>query len=373
MKITRLETFHVKPRWLFLKVHTDHDSIVGWGEPVLEGKAKTVEACVHELGRMIIGQDPRRIEHLWQVMFRGSFYRGGAIIMSAISGIEHALWDILGKSLNAPAYQLLGGHVREKIRVYAQLGTDWGDDYRPRATKLFAEKRFGAFKMAAAGPFRIIETPQKLKQIVDLFAEVRQLAGPGVDIAIDLHGRVSPAFAIQICKALEPYGPMFVEEPVQPLDMQAIKRISSSTSVPIATGERLVTRWQFQEIIEQEAVAVVQPDISHCGGIFELRKIAAMAESRNIAVAPHCPLGPITLAASLQVDACMPNFLCQEQVSLGADYLKKAFEVKDGFIALPTGPGLGIEVDEQKVKAGVHEGNWDNPMYRAEDGAVADW
>ncbi len=372
MKITRLETFQVKPRWLFLKIHTDRD-ICGWGEPILEGKAKTVEACVHELGRMIIGEDPRRIEHLWQTMFRGSFYRGGPIIMSAISGIEHALWDILGKSLNAPVYQLLGGNVRDKIRVYAHVGADWKGDYRPRAAKLFEEKQFTAFKMSPPGPYRMIESPGKVQRIVDLFKDVRQMAGPDADIAVDLHGRIAPPLAIQICRALEPYGPMFIEEPVQPGDTLALKRISTSTTVPIATGERLVTRWQFQDLIEQEAVAILQPDVSHCGGIFELRKIAAMAESRNIAVAPHCPLGPITLAASLQVAACTPNFLCQEQVTLGDTYLKKPLELKDGYISLPTGPGLGIEVDEEKVKAGVHAGEWDNPQYRHEDGAYADW
>ncbi len=372
MKITRLETFHVRPRWLFLKIHTDKD-IVGWGEPVLEGKAKTVEMCVHELGRMIIGQDPRRIEHLWQTMFRGSFYRGGPVIMSAISGIEHALWDILGKSLNVPVYQLLGGHVRDRIRVYGHLGTEGPNDYRPRATILFGERPFSAYKISPPGPFRMVENPAKLAKIVDTFKEMRELAGPEIDLAVDLHGRVAPPFAIQICRALEPYGPMFVEEPVLPGDLLALKRISSSTTVPIATGERLVTRWQFQEIIEQEVVSIVQPDISHCGGIFELRKIAAMAESRNIAVAPHCPLGPITLAASLQVDACIPNFLCQEQVTLGEDYLKTPFKLKDGYIELPTGPGLGIEVDEEKVKAGAHAGEWDNPTYTQEDGSYGDW
>lgn len=376
MKITKLETFHVKPRWLFLKVHTDA-GIVGVGEPIVEGRALTVEAAVREMERMIRGEDPRRIEHLWQKMFRGTFYRGGPVLCSAVSGIEQALWDILGKSLNVPVWQLLGGRVRDRIRLYGRIGVDREGDAVAGIQKTLREAPFTAYKMGVHGQFngafRQLETMEAVERAVEDVRIVRETVGKQIDIAIDFHGRISPPLAKQLCRGMEPYHPLFVEEPVLPGDTLALKEISRSTTIPIATGERLFTRWQFQEIIETEAVAVIQPDISHAGGIFELRKIAAMAESRNITIAPHCPLGPITLAASLQIAACTPNFICQEHVTLGEDYLKQPFVVKEGYVDVPTGPGLGIELDDEKVKAGIYPGNWETPKLSLEDGSVAEW
>jgi galactonate dehydratase len=373
MKITTLDLFHVRPRWLFLKISTDA-GLVGWGEPILEGKAQTTAAAVKELGRIIIGQDPRRIEHLFQAMHRGSFYRGGPILSSAISGIEQALWDILGKSLNAPVHQLLGGQVRDKIRMYAWIRCDSDADYLANLKTSVAQKQFTAYKLApCVGPMRLLESPATIKDVVNRVAQIREIAGDHIDIALDFHGRTTPTLAKILCKELEPLRPMFVEEPVLPDDPKSLLDVARSTTIPIAAGERLYTRWGFTQIIETGAVAVIQPDLSHAGGIFETRKIAAHAETRNIAVAPHCPLGPIALAASLQLAACTPNFLCQEHVTLGDDYLKTPFSLQQGYINVPTTPGLGIEIDEEKVRAGAFEGDWDTPQWRHEDGSVAEW
>ena len=372
MKITRLETIHVRPRWLFLKVHTDA-GIVGLGEPNLEGRALTVEMAVHELGRTLVGQDPRRIEHLWQLMYRGTFYRGGPILSSAISGIEQALWDILGKSLGVPVYQLLGGAVRDRIRLYAWVKGEPNTDPFDSLKASIQSGGFTAYKMAPIGAARMIETPAAIDAIVAKVATVREIAGRGVDLAVDFHGRASPAMAKVLARLLEPYHPMFIEEPILPGDTQALLELSRATTIPLATGERLFTRWQFQNLIQSQAVAVVQPDLSHVGGIFEARKIAAMAEARNIAIAPHCPLGPIALAASLQLDACTPNFLCQEHVTLGETYLKAPFVVEQGYVRVPDAPGLGIELDDDKVEAGRFAGDWGTPRFELEDGSFTEW
>jgi galactonate dehydratase len=373
MKITNLQLFHVKPRWLFLKVSTD-GGLAGWGEPIVEGKAQTTAAAVREFGRLLIGEDPRRVEHLWQMMYRGSFYRGGPVLSSAISGIEQACWDILGKSLGAPVWQLLGGRVRDKVRVYAWIRCDTDAGYRDTLKTAVREKRFTAYKMApCVGPMRMLETPGAIKEVVKRVAEVREIAGDDVDVALDFHGRTTPAVAKILCKELEPLRPMFVEEPVLPGDIQSLHEVARSTTIPIAAGERLFTRWDFAPLIESGAVAVIQPDLSHAGGIFEGRKIAAHAEMRNVAVAPHCPLGPIALAASLQLAACTPNFLCQEHVTLGEDYLRRAFKLNGGYVDAPAGPGLGIEIDEERVRAEAFDGDWETPQWRHGDGSVAEW
>ncbi len=371
MKITRLETLFVKPRWLFLKVHTDA-GIVGLGEPVLEGRAQTVAAAVHEIGRYLIGQDPRRIEHHWQAIYRGQFYRGGPVLCSAISGIEQALWDITGKWLGQPVHQLLGGATRDKIRMYGWLSGETYGDYLESA-KVNADAGFTALKVGLEGALRPVDTPARLEEEVRRFAEIREAVGPEVDVGIDFHGRGSPAMAIRLAKALEPYQPMFIEEPVLPENVDALVTVARSTSIPIATGERLFTKWGFREVLEKQAAAILQPDLSHAGGILECKKIAAMAECYYAALAPHCPLGPIALAACLQLDACIPNFLAQEHVTLGQGYLKQPFEVVDGHIRLPTGPGLGVELDEEALADKLHDGSWETPRLWHDDGSVADW
>ncbi len=371
MKITALETFFVEPRWLFLKMQTDQ-GLCGWGEPIVEGWAGTVAAAVREMGRYLIGRDPRRIEHHWQAVYRGGFYRGGPVLTSALSGIEQAMWDVTGKSLGVPVHQLLGGRVRDRIRLYAHVGGQDVEAYA-RSARGALERGFTAVKTSLFGAVRFVENAAFVGRCVERMAALREAVGPEVDVGIDFHGRVGPAMAVQLIRELEPFRPMFVEEPCLPENVDAMARIARSTSVPIATGERLFTKWAFREVLQKGAASILQPDLSHAGGIFEVRKIAAMAEAHYAALAPHCPLGPISLAAGLQLDACTPNFLCQEQVSLGEGYLKEPFVVADGYVEVPEGPGLGIEVDEEALRARAYDGAWETPRLYHEDGSVADW
>jgi galactonate dehydratase len=371
LKITKFELKHVEPRWLFLGIHTD-EGITGIGEPILEGKGKTVEAAVWQFFHYLKGKDPRRIEHHWQAMYRWSFYRGGPIIMSAISGIEQALWDILGKYLNQPIYQLLGGPVRDKIKVYSGTGGNTPEECAERSLKLIKDG-FRALKIQPFGATRIVDTPKLVKDAVNKMKAIREAVGDNIDVGIDCHGKLSPSMAILMAKALEPYSPMFLEEPCLPENVDTMVTIARSTSIPIATGERLFTRWGFREILEKQAATIIQPDLCHAGGVLECRKIAAMAEVYYAAVAPHNPLGPIALAACLQLDTCTPNFLIQEQATLGEGYIKKPFKVTDGFVKVPKGPGLGIELDEESIDEKVYSGEWQNPQLIHEDGSVADW
>lgn len=372
MKITRLETIFVKPRWLFLKMHTD-EGLVGLGEPIVEGRARTVAAAVKELESYLVGQDPRRIEHHWQVMYRGTFYRGGPVLTSAISGIEQAMWDILGQSLGVPVYQLLGGACRDRVRVYAHCGVASPEE-APEAVGRLVAQGFTALKTGIDAPVRSIDTKAFVDKQVERIQAIRAAAPDHVDLAVDFHGRVSPAMAIRLIDALEDCHLMFIEEPVLPENVDALARVAHMSKTPIATGERLFTRWGFREVLEKGAAAVLQPDVCHAGGIHEVRKIAAMAEVYYAAVAPHNPLGPISLAACLQVDACTPNFLCQEQVSLGEGYLQQPFVVKDGYIDLPTAPGLGIRLDEEALASQVNDGEWDTPhLFHQDDGSFGEW
>ena len=382
MKITSLETFKVPPRWLFLKISTN-EGITGWGEPIVEGRAETVRAAVGELSEYLVGKDPFRIEDHFQVLYRGGFYRGGPILTSAISGIEQALWDIKGRALGVPVYELLGGAARERIRVYGWIGGD-----RPGEVAEAAEAQvaagFTAVKMNANSEMHYVESFTEVDAAVSRFASVREAVGWEADIAVDFHGRVHRAMAKALVKELEPYRPMFIEEPVLPEHGEALREIARYTSTPIALGERLYTRWDFKRVLVDGYVDIVQPDLSHAGGILEARKISAMAEAFDVAVAPHCPLGPIALASSLQLDACTPNAFIQEQ-SLGIhynrgndllDYLKnpRVFSYKDGYASVPEGPGLGIEIDEDKVRRSAQtEHNWKSPIWRNADGTVAEW
>jgi galactonate dehydratase len=381
MKIERLELFAVAPRWLFLKITAG--GIDGWGEPIVEGKAATVAACVEEMGDFLIGQDARNIEDMFQTLYRGGFYRGGPVLTSAISGIEQALWDIKGKALGVPIYELLGGAVREKMRVYAWIGGDDLDDIAAQARARVAEG-YTAMKMNATGRVEWIDSPAQVEAAAARLAAARNAVGPGIGIGIDFHGRVHKGYAKALVRALEPYAPMFYEELVLAENNEALIELARQTSVPIATGERMFTRWDFKTLLASGAVDIVQPDLSHAGGIWECRKIAAMAEAYDVAIAPHCPLGPIALAASLQLDFCTPNALIQEQ-SLGIhyhsgsellDYLADpgAFGYADGFVARPTAPGLGIVLDEAKVREAARVGHrWRNPLWRADDGTVVEW
>jgi galactonate dehydratase len=368
LKVTKLETFLVQPRWLFLKVHTDA-GITGLGEPVVEGRAETVAAAVKEIEPYLVGKDPRQVTHHWQAIYRHAFYRGGPVLTSALSGIDMALWDIKGKALGVPVYELLGGPTRSKVRVYAHART-------PAAIRQGVAAGFTAFK---TGPIfrrkypRYIETPAQVNYAVEQFAALRKAAGDDVDIAIDFHGKVSPALAKLLIKGLEPHQPMFVEEPVNCQNHDVMAEIARGTHLPIATGERVFTKWGFREVLEKKAATVLQPDLCHAGGITEVRLIAGMAEAYYAAIAPHNPLGPISLAAGIQLAAAIPNFLCQEQVSLGDGYLKSPFTVKNGYVDVPAGPGLGIELDDAAVARKIGHKWKSTESYDEDDGSVVDW
>ena len=382
MKITGLKLYPVRPRWLFLKVETD-EGICGWGEPVVEGHAHTVKAAVEELSGYLVGQDPLRIEDHWQVMYRSYFYRGGPIMMSAIAGVDQALWDIKGRAAGLPVYQMLGGACRDRLKVYCWIGGDRPDDIRRQAEEKFRQG-YRAAKMNATEEMHYIDTYDKVDAVLARVAAIRDALGDEMDIAVDFHGRVHQTMAKVLAHELEPLRPMFIEEPVLPQNNEALREIAGHTSVPIATGERMFSRWDFKNLLSDGYVDIIQPDLSHAGGISESRKIASMAEAYDVAVAPHCPLGPVALAACVQMDACTPNVFIQEQ-SLGIhynqsgdllDYLKDkgVFAYEDGFVKIPDGPGLGIEIDEALVQEAAAEGHdWKNPIWRCYDGTVAEW
>ncbi len=368
VKITRLETFLIKPRWIFLKIHTDA-GVVGLGEPLLEGRALTIKTAIQEIEPYLLGKDPRHIVHHWQAIYRHAFYRGGPILTSALSGIDQALWDIKGKLLDVPVYELLGGPTRDRVRVYGRAATP--DDIKKRKAEGYTVIKTG---LAHEHPANIVENPRFIKHAVDSFAALRDAAGPDMDIGIDFHGNISPQTAKVIIKELEPYQPMFIEEPCQAQNVDTMVDIARGTHLPIAAGERIFTKWGFRELLEKKAVGIIQPDLCHAGGITEGRLIAGMAEAYYIPIAPHNPMGPISLASGLHLAASIPNFLVQEQVSLGEGYLKNPFILqKDGTVMIPKGPGLGIELDEEQIKDKIGH-DWKNPeTYNFLDGSVVDW
>ncbi|WP_138294983.1 MULTISPECIES: galactonate dehydratase [unclassified Clostridium] len=381
MKIRSMELFQVPPRWLFLKVTTD-EGITGWGEPVVEGRADTVKAAVEEMSDYLLGKEIR-IEDIFQTLYRGGFYRGGPILTSAISGIEQALWDIKGKALGVPVYELMGGPVRQRMPVYVWIGGDRASTAAQDAREKVAAG-YKAVKMNGTEEMAFIDSYRKVDEAVARMAAIREAVGYEIGVGVDFHGRVHKTMANILIKELEPFRPMFIEEPVLPENNEALEEIKRASRIPIATGERMYTRWGFKQLLASGNVDIIQPDLCHAGGIWEVRKIAAMAEAYDIAVAPHCPLGPIALAASLQLDFCTPNAFIQEQ-SLGIhynqgtdmlDYLADpgVFGYSDGAVALPRAPGLGIEMNEAKIRAAAQQGHrWRNPVWRTEDGVVAEW
>jgi galactonate dehydratase len=380
MKIAKIEQFYPSKRMRLVKVTTDN-GLVGWGETTLEGKPKSTWAAVEELSEYLIGKDPLRIEHHWQHIYRSAFYRGGNALMTALSGIDQALWDIAGKHFGVPTYALLGGAVRDRLRVYAHWGIwDLSEEglrqSRERLDMLLAKGGYTAFKGGPWGKWRAHEPPARIDEFVKCAYTMREWVGPEVELCFDFHGKMTPALAIEVCNEIKGMRPMFVEEPVPQENVDALKLVSDHVSFPIATGERLLTRWGFREVLEKGAVALIQPDVSHVGGISELKRVANMAEVYYVHTMPHSAIGPVAFSACLQVDAAVPNFFIQEQVDpgLGEGMLVEPWQVRDGHIELPTRPGLGIEIDEEFLKGRTeYTEELGGEHYYETDGAVADW
>ncbi len=382
MKITAVNTYLVRPRWCFVEILTD-EGYTGWGEPVLEGHAATVEACVIEMSSYLIGADPMQIEDLWTMLYRSGFYRGGGVLMSAIAGIDQALWDIKGKFYNTPVYDLMGGACREKVRVYSWVGGD-----RPRdvasAAKARQDAGFTAVKMNATDELQYIDSYDKIDAVLERVAAIRESCGRHFGIAIDFHGRVHKPMAKVLAKKLEEFDPMFIEEPVLCEQMEYFPEIARACNIPIATGERLFSKYDFKRLLQIGGVDIIQPDLSHAGGITEVKKIAAMAEAYDVALAPHCPLGPIALTSCLQIDATCHNAVIQEQsidihYNVGKsvlDYVNNAsdFDFIDGFVKLPVLAGIGADVNKELVvEEALTPHAWKNPVWRHEDGSIAEW
>ena len=382
MLIKDIEIYEVKPRWIFVKLITD-EGINGWGEMISGTKTETVIAGAYEIGRRIlIDRDPFEIERLWQEMHR-SFFRGGPIQATIVSGFEMALWDIKGKALGVPVWQLLGGKSRDNIKVYSWIGGDRPDDVVSQAQDR-VDKGFDSVKMNATEELHYIDSFKKIDEVSNRVAALRDKFGMDLNIGIDFHGRVHKPMAKVLATELEQFKLMFYEEVVLPENEECFKEISNICSTPLSTGERLYTRWEFKNIFREGVIDIIQPDVAMVGGILETRKIAAYAEACDMAVAPHAPYGPIALAATLQVDTCTPNVFIQEQ-SLGIHYNKgfdlldfvdnkEIFQYKDGFVNIPEEPGLGLKLNEDMIKEVSKEGlHWTNPSWKNYDGTIAEW
>lgn len=379
-KIIKIETFKVPPRWLFVRVETS-DGLIGWGEASLEGHSEAVEGSFASLRERFIGANANNIEDVWQVAYRLGFYRGGPVLMSAISGLDQALWDIKGKRLGVPISELLGGQVRDKIAVYAWIGGDKPSDVI-EAAKVRISQGFNSVKMNGSEELEWLASPRQLDAVAQRLSDVQSL---GLDAGLDFHGRVHKPMAKQLAKLLEPLRPLFIEEPLLSEHIEGIKQLSVLTNIPIALGERLYSRWDIKPFLESACIDILQPDLSHAGGISETRKMAAMAEAYDVAFAPHCPLGPIALAACVQVAQATPNFIIQE-MSLGIHYNTNGhdllsylnnpeiFNIKDGMVNAIKGEGLGIDINEDLVRELSKDcPSWRNPVWRGTDGSVREW
>ena len=362
IKVTKIDTFVLKNSWVFVKVSTDA-GIVGWGE-MLKDDAKACAAGALEVGDYLIGQDPCRVVHHWQAIHRGAFYRGGPIKTAITSGIDQALWDIKGKVYGVPVYKLFGGPTRDRVRVYGRISEETGVNAMKTGPR-------GEERQA----FKYIEGQKFVDEVVERFKTLRDKYGDEVDIGLDFHGAVQPPTALLLMKALEPYNPWFYEEIIQALNVDVMAELARKTHIPIATGERIFTKWGFKEILEKRAATILQPDVCYAGGITELKIIAGMAEAYYSPLAPHNPQGPCSLAASFQVAVSIPNFLIQERGDNEyMDLLAKPMPpVRNGHRPLLTDPGLGITIDEDKLMAQVGEPREYRPRFDPDDGSVVDW
>ncbi len=387
MKIVDVTTVVVNANlrnWVFVKVTTDEPGLVGWGEASLEWKTRSVVGAVADLAPLLVGQDPRRIEHLWQTMYREPFFKGGVVTMSAISGIDQALHDIWAKSLGVPLYQLLGGAVRDRVRLYDHLGggsseavygTDGPTAFADRAREC-VKAGFTAVKVLAVPMGNGLPSNAQLAASEAAMGAIRHAVGDDVEIMVDFHGRTTPAAAIQFARVLAPFRPWFIEEPCQPENIDAMLEVTRAVSVPVATGERLCSRYEVRQVLEKRVCAVLQTDVCHAGGVSELRKIAAMASAYDVQMAPHNPLGPIATAVNIHLGLSLSNFLVQEvmraDVPWRDDVVSAALDVVDGHVLPPTRPGIGIEVDERAASRHPYV---PEPRLANHDalGAVMDW
>lgn len=377
--IGKIETFLVPPRWLFVRIETD-DGAVGWGEASLEGHAEAVIGAFEPLKDRFIGHDADRIEDIWQIAYRGGFYRGGPVLMSALSGLDAALWDLKGKRFGVPAWELLGGRVRDRVRAYAWIGGDRPHEIAD-AAKGRRDQGFSAVKMNATAELGWIGTPKLFDEVI---GRVEAAQAAGMEVGLDFHGRVHRPLVKSLAKALEPLGLLFIEEPLLSENHEGLGAVAAITTTPIALGERLYSRWDYKPFFAAGTVDIIQPDLAHAGGLSECRRIAAMAEAHDVAVAPHCPLGPLALGACLQLAATAPNVVLQEMsigihYNVGHDLLSfvtdpAVLTAVDGYLPIPTGPGLGVTLDEAAIREAAKEGHrWRNPVWRAADGSFAEW
>ena len=381
MEVVDYELYAVSGKSQLLKLETDA-GLVGWGEPVIEGKKPSTAAATRTLlEEYLVGEDPLDVQRHWERMYRGGFYRGGPVLMAAIAGVDQALWDLKGKHFGAPVYELLGGRARDRVQLYRHVHGETPEEHAEAAREAVADG-FRVLKTSPKEPMRGVDSPAVLERVVENVAAIREAVDDDVMVGIDFHGRASKAMAHRLAGAFEPYDPMFYEEPVLPEHGEAFESIAAGTSVPIATGERLFSRWDFKKVLASGAIDVAQPDVSHAGGITETKKIADMAAAYDVALAPHCPLGPVSLAACLQVDACAPNALVQEQVVHRGDGVPawvenpELFDYSDdgAYVSLPEKPGLGVAVDEDALaEVDADSANWSAPRWHHDDGSVAEW
>lgn len=392
MKITSIEPIVCNARmrnWIFVKVMTDQPGLWGWGEATLEWHTRSVVGAIEDLSQLIVGEDPRRIEHLWQMMYRQHFWHGNGIVRgTAISGIDIALWDIMGKIYGVPCHELWGGRVRDYIRLYCHLGGGRMEDFyetQSADAQRFAELAlqavadgFTAFKSMAVPETMPLEGLQPIHYAEECVKAMREAVGDEIDIMVDCHARPTPRMGLMFAKALEPYGLYFFEEPCWPECMEDIALIQRSVKTPIATGERLTGIHAYRELFEKRAASVIQPDITHCGGLSEVRKIAAMAEAYKVSVAPHNPQGPVSTAASIEFGFSTPSYIICESVHNDVpwrdDVVSEGFTVeKKGRVIEPSQrPGLGIEINEEEVKKyPFRQEVLQRSFYK--DGSVGDW
>jgi galactonate dehydratase len=381
MRISRVETFMVPPRWLFLRIETD-TGLVGWGEPGLEGFAEITRTAVEHMSEYLLGLDPLQIERHWQVLSKRGMYRGGPIFMSAVAGIDQALWDIAGKFAGMPVYQMIGGPVRDRVRMYGWVGGDEPSELADAISQQL-DAGFTAVKMNASGRMRVSPNVDDIDGVAERLATAREILGPHRDVAVDFHGRFTTAGSIRALQVIEEFHPLFAEEPLLPEHVHRIRDVVQQTSIPIALGERLHSRHEFLLPLAS-GISVAQPDLSHAGGITEVRKIASLAETYDVHLAPHCPLGPIAIASCLTIGFSTQNHLIQE-MSLGIHYNKglelyeylqdpSVLQIKDGYIEKFSKPGLGIDINEKAVRKADKDGHkWRSPLWFHDDGSFQEW